>query len=293
MGNLHAGASDSIGRMAFAYDILSSCCSADFKIPYYKNKHCMNVDFFELFDITKHYSKILKIDYQNNIIIRLTDLLNHLSNHDNFLQDYTFYKIIADAYEGRLDLSKYLSKYEYKKTFHLPCSYTPKEKLFLDQCDLIKVVVHLRRSDICGNAILCEVEDRISDLDKNRLQKIQSRKFLEVSDAILELEGLLKKNQKIQIIIASDGFYKTRKMFSKSEVIQDQISILERKIFEEPFSSNLRIIKTDYIIGNDELSTVKTLDAMYESHYIITASSSFPNLIKKYGKSHTKIINLS
>lgn len=288
IGNLHAGASDSIARLELAYDIVTSVYNIHFHLPFYENFHTPDLNFFELFGITRAYRQFEHpFDRQKQIRMSIREFLDQINQGASPFSNGNHYFIDADLYRRDLDPSSFNRNFEFARTFADPLKYTPSANPFSNSANL-KVVFHLRRYDILGDILFRGVTEQ--DLPLESRFHVQSRPLLTVEIALRLLKQKVVNLENVDLIVVSDGTGDLAQKFSDVEIVRNRIAEVDDELSPLPDSlpKNFRLIKTN--IGRTATHTRYALDAFYHSDYIVTAGSDFPLLITRIGKSKSKII---
>jgi hypothetical protein len=278
-----AGASDVVARMSMCYDVVTSVLNAGFILPDYRNYHSPELDFFALYGIKDAFSQNddVATDNLNTVELTFSDFVFQALFDKDFFQDNTFYKIKADIYENDFRLFYIRKAFQIERKFMDALSYTPSGSIFSDQDGVVKVTIHLRRNDICGHLF------EAAGLDAP--QGMESRELLTLQRAIKALESTVPAGSRVEAFVSSDGFEKLKKRHAEQYEVLEACRELEDDLLADPASDSLKVTIIDRVIGTDTAATITTLDAMYQSDIVVTASSSFPNVVSFLGK--TRILN--
>ena len=94
-------------------------------------------------------------------------------------------------------------------------------------------------------------------------------------------------------MVAGDGFAEIRRRFSGYPAVEARIRSLEAEMEAPIASDKLTFTGERLLIGKDPRNTVLTLDAMASADMVVSASSTFPNVICKLGKVKLVHVKLS
>lgn len=288
---LGAGASDAIGRLGVAFDAIRSNYDVEFILPEYSNYHSRALDFFELFGIKKAYcSSGNASDLRPELRLSLSECIYLILFDRDLISDGHHYIIEADIYDGDFRIEQ-LRKYgRFRRMFSDRFSYTPRSLPFSSDPQVVKATFHLRRQDICGLYLF--LDDDTEQVPTDIRSDIHGRRLLHISRATRELERRLPRGANVEVIIVSDGFGEIRRRFSDYPHVLSRIDNLSNELYASVVSDELSIRVIDRIIGTESAETIKTLDAMYLSDIVLTASSSFPRLICEISGTHLVYLNL-
>lgn len=272
-----AGASDALGRMALAYDILTSHYESNPTIEAYSNYHSKQFDFGEAFGLEANFGVVPREEFTADTInIKLSEVLTQLLNGENPFVVPGKYRVRPDLYDVNPLVRQFVSDFGIERTFFSRLDYRPGSNPFIGNPDAHKVVLHFRRQDIAGNELFRGLTEK--ELPEALRRGIHSRKLLGLDIAIEVMEKFLEPNSNVQAIIASDGFEHMAKRFRKFSKVLTNIEKLEENLLADPVSDLLHISTVGRLVGTGPSSTRRTLDAMYHADLVITASSSFPRL---------------
>lgn len=287
--SLGAGASDALARFSLVQDIVKTWFDTDVRLPPYRNYHSPEIDFFELFGVNDLVMARSDDDPpREQVPLTVRQLIFHLLYDSSFFRDDVEYLIQPDLYPNAAEVQKLAWWRGIDRAFLDKIRYTPKNRIFNETFDSVKVVAHLRRQDICGEVLFAGLNT--GEVPESVMGSIQSRPLLTVADSVHALEARYPKGTKVQLVIASDGVARVRQQLGRFPVMKERLDTIEAELCSSPESSDIVIELVDRIIGTGPDETIRTLDAMYTADLVLTASSSFPNLVCRAGKTELQIV---
>ena len=293
---LEAGAPDSILRMGLAFDAVTSVFDIPFIPPKVRNYHSPEVDFFKLFGISggSGFGSGLRdiAAFGRTVRISLSEFIFRALHEKGSFQQETLYEVEADLYEQQFMKKTYPfpAVFNFRRTFLSHLAYDRTEAVFPENGSA-RVVLHLRRSDISGTAVF---EGLTEGEAPARLRNgILLRPLLSKARAVQELERILPAGKAVEVVVAGDGFAEIRRRFSGYPAVEARIRSLEAEMEAPIASDKLTFTGERLLIGKDPRNTVLTLDAMASADMVVSASSTFPNVICKLGKVKLVHVKLS
>lgn len=283
IASVDAGVSDAISRIGLAYDVIKTVFDVDVSIESYSNYHSEEIDFFEFFGIKNAFTIVEPVEEGTSDTIRtkslrLSDFIYYALHNLDFFKENEHYRIVPDVYQNDVRLGVFRSYLGLNESFFNKLSYTPTAHYFPYQSSSKKVVIHLRRSDICGN----QLREAEPELPEKMLDRIQSRRVLLLAEALREVAARYERVSSVDIIVLSDGLAELHERFKDFPRVIAKLSEMEKELMSDPkdsCSENMTIVKR--FIGKDKSATLASFDCMNEADLVITASSSFPTLISK------------
>jgi hypothetical protein len=288
---LTAGAADSIDRLAVAVNVITSVLGIPFLVTSYRNYHAPDIDFFDIFGLYDAFQKLEPENVENldQVSLTMTDAIFYMLYDCSFFKPSTFYKIKADVYPNNYRVNYINRYYNIKRSFYDSLTFKPKEKIFPDDPAALKVVVHLRRGDISGDALFDGIDE--STIPEKTRQGIHRRKLLTIERAVAELETLDPLPSRIDLVIASDGVARLKHRFARNEPVMRNIARLEADLTEGVAQSDhIEIRVVERLIGTDGESTMRTLSAMHDADAIVSSASAFPRLMARIGGAKLVIV---
>lgn len=291
--SLRAGANDAISRLALVYDTMRFFFDIEFYLPAYRNYHAPDFDFFEEFGLYRAFSLAPQVEPSRTQEIRFSEVVAELIDGRNCLANDTAYLIQADLYSNNPLISELRARAGgLPRSFLGRLSYSPEVNPFsADHSDVTRVVVHLRRHDICGEFLFQGVASASVPLKEQK--KIHRRKLLTLAMAVRALEQELPADSRIELVVASDGLGFLPRQFGRFEGVKERLDALLAELNAEPMSDLLDIRVVERIIGSGPAETRRTLDAMYCADLVLTASSSFPQLPCRVGNTRLIMVDVS
>jgi hypothetical protein len=278
-----SGFGDFFARYEIVYDFVKNATNLNFYHTNYINYHSSEIDMFSYLDFDKNeVDSKEKAKGLEDLEIDFTDFLSGFLSRKDFLKNDINYIIRANCYKNDNKLNFYCSFIKNLFAINLvpKIKLAPLDDRFFTSNSSLKVVFHLRRSDIIYNEI-SEV------VPQEKLEGFHARELLDINTAI----NFLKKTPEfksinckcIEVVITSDGVDGARERFKNDSKVQNSLDRIE-----EALHPNEKHLEEFYfhksIIGKGVCSTKQTIAAMLEADIIITKSSCFPNLYSRLGK---------
>lgn len=277
-----AGASDALGRIALAYNVVTTYCDIRFEHEAYKNYHAADFDFNAALGFSTAFPAVSDGALRGDIrSLPLSDVVKGLLAGECPLCDGARYRIIADMYGSDPTIRELRLTLGLTETFFSHLDYTPQSRAFRSGARM-KVVFHLRRQDIAGRGLLKGMT--LEDLPPKLRRGLHFRTPLGIDTAFGILEDECGPGTEVDLIIASDGFATMRSRFGRCPRILQNIDAMEAEIRDSEPVTALQVASIRRLIGTDPSVTRQTMDAMYEADLVITASSSFPRLPCRFGR---------
>lgn len=280
---MKAGVGDAINRFALAYSCVKGIFDSEVSISPYTNYHCNELDFLKLYGIDDFVS-VQEVDKTKRLTIR-EFCYYCLYSHEYFNKKGITFEIDLSEQFSKDLLVRVCQEFDIKNNFHQLLNFrTERSSSDYFSHDSFKIVAHFRRNDIVGKIFKPDI-----DWGPIGLEGLHSRPLVSWSDVDEIIEELKIFDQKIELILVSDGLsqrvVKLGAKMNLSEQIQQLIFDLNSG---SPKDKSVNV-KARYI-GNSEECTIHALNAMYYSDLVISGSSVFPNLICKLGD--TKLIKV-
>lgn len=283
VANLYSGASDALGRIALVYDVFTTAANISFVLPEYSNYHARDLDFLQIFGLREAFpppsfapSEIVHLSF-DHLVDALLGAGLHLTNGCHYVVDG------REAYGQHPALARFRQSHSLRRTFHSFMQYRPTSSVFDLNNGNVKVVIHLRRNDICGEALFGGLPE--SDLPPESIRRgIQPRPLLTIKHAVSFLEEQYAKGSTLDIVLLSDGVQSLQRRFRNYPAVSARISLLQQELAEPLESCTLNLHEVDRIVGNDAVSTIRSLDAIYNADITLTRSSSFVLLLATIAK---------
>jgi hypothetical protein len=277
-----AGASDAMGRISLAYNVITTHFDLPFLYEPYWNYHSADFDFDRAFGIQEHFNvQASETDSEGYDKITLSDVIESILAGERPFLEPRHYRVTPNLYGNHelvkaLRLSKGLSE-----TFFSKLTYRPTTNPFSSDTKRRKVVIHLRRQDIAGEMVFRGVPP--SQISKEQSKGLHSRPLLHLDTALEILNDEMGSEEEIDLVIASDGMDQIAKRFGRQPEILRNIERIEEEVRGPLPKTSLNISNDERIVGGGPEVTARTMDAMYLADLVITSSSSFPRLPCRFG----------
>lgn len=281
---MRAGAGDAISRLGKVYLCIDFLLGAKVSVEHYVNYHCKELDFLSLYGVR---DLLDKGDNENCVALSLKDFSYYcLYSRDFFItnEKVTYEIDLTDQSEMRY-LDKLIREFDIPRNFLKYLSYKPSESIeHYFSKGTFKVVAHFRRNDILGKIFCPEIER--GPIGKYGLH---SRRLVEWEDIDQVIKNLELDEQKIEVLLISDGVSKQTLLASKKEGVEhDVLNVIDSLDTGGPNGSNITVVQR--VIGNEADKTITALNAMFYADLVISGSSVFPNIICHIGK--TKLVKV-
>lgn len=277
-----AGASDAINRLAAIHDVMARYApDVGFRLPPYQNYHCKDLNFFDLFGLSSLFPAFVAEDDTRGrqpVTLKFSELVTRLVDGSMTWPPHTLYTIQPDVYHFPWHENAQILQLEQRDgvtpRLRDKLDYTPQADPFDRNTAASRVVIHLRRKDICGGMLF---HGAPQDVPRPPVH-LAVRPLLFSDIAVQVLEAELPAGHPVDLVVSSDGFDWLRLVCRAFPDLIDRIDRIEAATLQLPVSNHLDIRSVKMVVGADSATTRQSMDAMFHADLIVTASSSFPFL---------------
>ncbi|MGO1118182.1 hypothetical protein ACTL6U_05740 [Rhodovibrionaceae bacterium A322] len=275
--HLFAGFVDTYNRMEVLYNLIEQINDISFQFPAYQNPHCRELDFFELYGLSKLNLPQDALP-EEKVDITINEFAYYVFLQPEFFKENVLYDIHLNDFKAFVRLRD-LSKHVELDTGILwsRIDYRPDPTAsgtFSDQAS--KVVLHLRRGDTLGKIVDPKAE---FGTVQNGMATFPVLRLCHVPAILKDLP----LEEEIEIILVSDGISsRETNRFRNDERILEEFAEISREMVEDEIDmEGVTIIKR--LIGREPQQTIETMTHIYEADYVIAMASSFSSVPARLG----------